>query len=139
VRATLQADHVPAIRLSACPADDLDTVQVESTFLAVIERVFGIAELAWLDIVDWQEDSHIRGGWAMATVRNASSRTTIAEPLADKLWFAGEATSRRSWGTAHGAWNAGIKAASEIAFALGRTSDPGIVGDTDDDIFRHPF
>jgi predicted NAD/FAD-dependent oxidoreductase len=139
VRATLQTDHVPAIRLSSCPADDLDASQVEPAFLEIIERVFGITELAWLEIVDWREHAYSRGGWATTTVGNASSRLTLAEPLADKLWFAGEATSRRSWGTAHGAWNAGIKAASEIAFALGRTSDPGVVGDTDDDIFRHPF
>jgi monoamine oxidase len=37
----------------------------------------------------------------------------------DRLFFAGEATSRRAFSTAHGAWESGLRAADEALAALG--------------------
>jgi monoamine oxidase len=39
----------------------------------------------------------------------------LAEPVNDRLFFAGEATSRRHRGTVHGAWLSGQRAAEQIA------------------------
>ncbi|NOX85581.1 MAG: FAD-dependent oxidoreductase [Chlorobi bacterium] len=39
---------------------------------------------------------------------------TIAAPLADKVFFAGDATSRKYMATAHGAYLSGIAAAESI-------------------------
>ncbi len=85
-----------------------------------------------------QTNPFVRGGWSVVTPGNLDARTTLAEPLGERVWFAGEATSIRSSGTAHGAWQSGIDATNRIAFALGRlTSEP--VGSDTDDIFRFDF
>lgn len=41
-------------------------------------------------------------------------RETLAEPVADRLFFAGEATSRKRFGTVSGAYLSGIRAAQEV-------------------------
>jgi monoamine oxidase len=38
----------------------------------------------------------------------------LAAPLSGRLFFAGEATEQRLFGTAHGAYASGLRAAEEI-------------------------
>lgn len=52
----------------------------------------------------------------------AAQREVLAEPLADKLFFAGEATSVDFYSTAHGAYLSGIAAAGAVANVLGRAA-----------------
>jgi monoamine oxidase len=41
-------------------------------------------------------------------------RKALASPLQSRLFFAGEATEAQSFGTAHGAYLSGLRAAKEI-------------------------
>jgi monoamine oxidase len=44
-------------------------------------------------------------------------RKTLAQPLAKRLFFAGEATEKDYYGTAHGAYLSGVRAAKEMLAA----------------------
>jgi monoamine oxidase len=60
--------------------------------------------------------------------RETGARARLARPIEDRIFIAGEATSRGFYGTAHGAWMEGERAAVEAITALGidpRLSDPG--------------
>ena len=59
--------------------------------------------------------------------RETGARARLARPIEDRIFIAGEATSRGFYGTAHGAWMEGERAAVEAITALGidpRLSDP---------------
>lgn len=59
--------------------------------------------------------------------RETGARARLARPIEDRIFVAGEATSRAFYGTAHGAWMEGERAAVEVMTALGidpRLSDP---------------
>lgn len=52
-------------------------------------------------------------------------RATLAQPVGQRLFFAGEATDSTSFATAHGAWQSGQRAAGEaLAMLSGRGIDP---------------
>lgn len=60
--------------------------------------------------------------------RETGARARLARPIEDRIFIAGEATSHGFYGTAHGAWMEGERAAIEAITALGldpRLSDPG--------------
>jgi monoamine oxidase len=59
------------------------------------------------------------GSWAVAPPGLAPMR--LREPVADRIWFAGEALSREQWGTVGGAWAEGERAAEAIARRLQST------------------
>ena len=48
---------------------------------------------------------------------------TLARPFDGRLFFAGEATHRHDFSTAHGAYQSGVRAADEVMAAL-RPSAP---------------
>ncbi len=55
------------------------------------------------------------------------ARAQLARPVEDRIFIAGEATSPTAFGTAHGAWQEGNRAAIEVLTALGvdpRLSSP---------------
>ena len=68
----------------------------------------------------WRGDAAVAGAYSAARPGMAAQREILAEPLADKLFFAGEATSVDFYSTAHGAYLSGIAAADAVASALGR-------------------
>jgi monoamine oxidase len=61
------------------------------------------------------------GSWAVAPPGLAPMRMRLREPVADRIWFAGEALSREQWGTVGGAWAEGERAAEAIARRLQST------------------
>ena len=52
----------------------------------------------------WMTNSFIRGSYSYAQVGYSNARATLAEPVGDKLFFAGEACSPNGYSTAHGAY-----------------------------------
>lgn len=59
--------------------------------------------------------------------RDTGARARLARPIEDRIFIAGEATSPNFYGTCHGAWMEGERAAVEAIVALGidpRLSDP---------------
>ena len=66
----------------------------------------------------WESDPWTRGTWACARPGHAQQRTSLAQPIDDRLFFAGEATDIGGQGTCHGAFHSGARAAREIAATL---------------------
>jgi hypothetical protein len=49
---------------------------------------------------------------------HAGARAALQAPVADRVWFAGEALSRLQWGTAGGAYEEGLRAGEAVADRL---------------------
>jgi monoamine oxidase len=64
----------------------------------------------------WGVEEFSRGAYSMALPGHADDRDVLAAPVAERLFFAGEACSSRDFGTAHAAYNTGA-AAAEAAIA----------------------
>ena len=77
----------------------------------------------------WGKEPWIRGGYSAARPGEALARLALAEPLAERLYFAGEASAPEFFSTAHGAYLSGIDAAMGAARAIGHamTTAPGPV------------
>lgn len=67
----------------------------------------------------WSGDPLIGGAYSVLQPGGGEARATLAEPVADKVFFAGEATSPDAFSTAHGAWQSGIDAVARIRKVLG--------------------
>jgi monoamine oxidase len=64
---------------------------------------------------DWRADPFARGAYSYLPVGGLDAQARLARPIADTLFFAGEATSTEGHvGTVHGAIASGVRAAREI-------------------------
>lgn len=70
----------------------------------------------------WGADPYARGSYSYAQPGKADCRSTLAVPVNDRLFFAGEACSRSDFSTAHGAWITGVVAADQAIRALRKNS-----------------
>jgi monoamine oxidase len=76
------------------------------------------AELEAFRVFDWQADPHARGAYSFIPVGALDAVARLAAPLADTVFFAGEAThTAGATGTVHGALDTGERVVREI---LGR-------------------
>ena len=88
---------------------------------AVLAEHFGrrsFRDLAIPAVTAWRHDPWSRGSWAVVPPGHAAARTTLQEPVGERIWFAGEANSRAQWGTAGGAYEEGLGAADRVAVTL---------------------
>ena len=69
----------------------------------------------------WRSDPDIAGAYAVARPAQGEARATLIRPIADRLFFAGEAASLDSFATAHGAHLSGIAAVEAVVAALSRS------------------
>lgn len=64
---------------------------------------------------DWQHDPYARGAYSYVLTGGEAARQALAQPLADTLFFAGEATDTQDEsGTVAGALESGNRAAAEV-------------------------
>jgi len=63
------------------------------------------------EIVRWSAERFVLGGFSAAAPGAASSRRLLMQPVADRLFLAGEAVHETRWGTVGGAWASGERAA----------------------------
>ncbi|MBI1877640.1 MAG: FAD-dependent oxidoreductase [Chloroflexi bacterium] len=69
-------------------------------------------------LVDWSGDAWTRGGYSYTPVGAGDARAKLATPVAQTLFFAGEATLTNGHAaTVHGAIESGRRAAEEILAA----------------------
>jgi monoamine oxidase len=86
---------------------------LSSTFSGLADReIENMLEGAWLH--DWQSDPFARGAYSYVTVGGDKAREQLAAPLANTLFFAGEAADTEDAGTVAGALNSGLRAAREV-------------------------
>lgn len=62
----------------------------------------------------WASDPLSLGSYSHALPGHADDRAVLAEPVDGRIFFAGEATSRHFFSTAHGAYEEGLRAARAI-------------------------
>jgi len=62
----------------------------------------------------WGDDPLIKGAYSACKPGNADQRKVLAMPLADRMYFAGEATSASAFCTAHGAYQSGVDAVTAL-------------------------
>jgi monoamine oxidase len=66
----------------------------------------------------WGSDPFAGGAYSHCLPGQADARQRLRMPIDDRLFVAGEATSETFYGTAHGAWIEGERAALEVMSAL---------------------
>lgn len=66
----------------------------------------------------WGTDPFARGSYSCALPGHADDRASLAQPVDDRLFFAGEACSHDQFGTAHAAFTTAVAAADRIIAAL---------------------
>ncbi|WP_342153343.1 NAD(P)/FAD-dependent oxidoreductase [Methylorubrum sp. SB2] len=91
----------------------------------VLAEHFGhraLHDLAMPAVSGWRHDPFARGSWAVVPPGHAGARQTLGEPVAGRIFFAGEANSRLQWGTAGGAFEEGTRAADSLAECLSAPS-----------------
>ncbi len=77
-----------------------------------------IRNISVMHATAWRNDPWSRASWAVVPPGLHAIRDALKAPIAERIWFAGEALSRAQWGTAGGAWEEGERAANEIASRL---------------------
>jgi monoamine oxidase len=82
-----------------------------ATVAALFPSVDITAELRNAYFHDWQADPFALGAYTYLRVGAADARERLADPIADTLFFAGEATSSDDAGTVAGAFDSGYSSA----------------------------
>lgn len=72
----------------------------------------------------WGASPWSGGAYSYARPGQAPARAVLRQVFEGRIAFAGEAASRPYFGTAHGAWLEGERAADQISLALGRAPEP---------------
>jgi monoamine oxidase len=70
----------------------------------------------------WNNESWVLGATSAAAPGAQSARKTLAEPLSNRIFLAGEATHETLWGTVNGAWESGERAGNAVVKLLGGPS-----------------
>ena len=81
------------------------------------ERIAGVASLPVLaaHFHDWHADPFFRGAYSYVPAGRMQAREKFATPVADTLYFAGEAASLDGHSaTVHGAIGSGLRAARAV-------------------------
>jgi len=69
----------------------------------------------------WNLEPWTLGAFSAAAPGGQWARSALAEPVHDRIFFAGEATHETLWGTVGGAWASGERAAEAVLKKLGLT------------------
>jgi monoamine oxidase len=72
----------------------------------------------------WNKEPWALGAFSAAAPGGQAARVVLAEPVRDRVWFAGEAVHETLWGTVGGAWASGDRAAQQALRKIGALSEP---------------
>jgi monoamine oxidase len=97
-------------RVGAAAAADFAIERLVQAFGADLRR-----QVEPLASTDWSGDPWSLGAYSYAQIGRHAARQTLAEPVGDRLFFAGEATHSTMFSTAHGAHDTGVAAARKVA------------------------
>ncbi|KAF3185029.1 hypothetical protein TWF788_004854 [Orbilia oligospora] len=96
----------------------------------IIKEATGILKKCWgedkvpdrpeeIFVTKWRKDPFALGSYSyVAPGSTGADYDTIAEPINDQIFFAGEHTSRKYPATVHGAYISGLRVAGEVAEAM---------------------
>lgn len=97
--------------------DDMSEAAQRDFFVTACRHTFGAGiakKLGRFVVTRWRQNRWVRGGYAAAKPGHGNSRFELARPLAEKLYFAGEAASSDAYNSAHGAYLSGQRAVAEF-------------------------
>jgi len=103
--------------LEAAGEDAMVDYAVEALRLAFGADI--VSQVKQVATTNWSSDPHVRGAYSCARPGKAASRAALREPIAERIFMAGEATSERFYATCHGAYLSGIDAAHAAAELVG--------------------
>jgi monoamine oxidase len=86
----------------------------------------------------WSQAPFVMGSASAAAIGGYGARAALAEPVRDRVWFAGEATHETQWGTVAGAWLSGERAAEAAMRKLGYITTPRSAGEPAREAPRKP-
>ena len=92
--------------------------QIVASAMDTLRIIFGneIPQPIDYQITRWASDPFSRGSYSYNAVGSTPNmRDVLAAPLNKQLYFAGEATERNYFGTAHGAYLSGLRAAKNVS------------------------
>ncbi len=97
--------------------------------IATLAQIFGVTEATLHDALldyathNWSRDPFSRGAYSYIAAGQEDASAQLRTPIESTLFFAGEATADgEETGTVHGALTSGLRAADEVARALGRAT-----------------
>ena len=85
--------------------------------LQAVEQLFGSAarqRIVRTFETAWRSNHHTLGSYSYARPGGADARSELAQPIGDRIFFAGEATMTDAYATVHGAYQSGRIAAGRI-------------------------
>jgi monoamine oxidase len=97
--------------------EKLTDAETLASAMKTLRTLFGgnIPDPIGHQITRWSSDPFANGSYSFNAVGSKPTmRKALASPLQSRLFFAGEATEAQSFGTAHGAYLSGLRAAKEI-------------------------
>ena len=92
-------------------------LQIVAGAMQTLRTIFGarVPEPVDYQITRWASDPFALGSYSYPAVGSTPEmRDALATPVQNRLYFAGEATHRTYFGTAHGAYLSGLRAAKQI-------------------------
>lgn len=91
-----------------------ESLSDEDTVAAVVEALAAPEPTAAV-VTRWASDPYARGSYSFLAVGSSpADQRALAEPVGDRLLFAGEATHEEFFATVHGAYMSGIREADRI-------------------------
>ena len=97
--------------------EHMSDAEIVQDAMQTLKRMFGsnIPNPIDAQITRWAQDPFSLGSYSFNPVGyRPKLREILAEPISKKVFFAGEATHKDYFGTAHGAYLSGIRAAKEV-------------------------
>ena len=97
--------------------------EIVESAMATLRTIYGarVPEPVDYRITRWASDPFARGSYSFNAVGSVPlMRKELARPQSGRLFFAGEATDQNYFGTAHGAYLSGQRAAAEIVASFAR-------------------
>lgn len=97
--------------------EDLPESEQREILLAPLRKIYGahFIEPTRIQITNWVSDPYSQGAYSyLAHGSEKDFFRILAQPIQNKLFFAGEATHSTAYGTVHGAYETGLRAAREI-------------------------
>lgn len=91
--------------------------RIVASAMETLRKMFGdgIPNPVGFQISRWASDPYAGGSYSYNALGSTPRmRDELRKPVANRLFFAGEATSRKSFGTAHGAYLSGLQAAKDV-------------------------
>lgn len=91
--------------------------QIVASAMKTLKTIFGAnipQPIDW-QVTRWASDPFARGAYSYHALGSTPRmRDALASSLSRRLFFAGEATNRDHFGTAHGAYLSGLQAARDV-------------------------